>query len=81
MLPNIKLQISVFNPVVADVIATPIANAELDIIAIELSDFIFLLSPTFKSIIAVIITPGIDIYKGEVNPKYCRNCKNCKSYV
>ena len=68
MLPNIKLHTSVFIPVVTDVIATPIANAELDINAIALSLFILLLLPIFKSIIAAIVTHGIDMYNGEVTP-------------
>lgn len=57
MLPNIKLHISVFSPVVNDVATTPIAKAELDISAIQLSLFILLLLPIFSKRIAHIVTP------------------------
>ena len=68
ILPNIKLQTSVFSPVVTDVTATPIAKALEDIIAIALSLFILWLFPTFNSNIATIITAGIAIGKVDVAP-------------
>lgn len=57
ILPNIKLHTSVFSPVVNEVATTPIAKAELDIRAIQLSLFILLLFPILSKRIAHIVTP------------------------
>lgn len=64
-----KLHTSVFIPVVTEVIATPIASAELEIKAIALSLLIIPLSPIFNNIIANIVTPGIAMYNGDEKPK------------